>query len=167
MIMIVFGHPNDQIRDENIVAFNTINTAYSFQPESLVLVINGLPSYWKKYVWRHDTCFTSTFIGKSSYFEFKYLFFRSREYRWCHRNGKPEEKSSQSQLDICSIILINRSQILAVKKSTAKLHKKNQEIETRLDHLKHTRKEGGDNQIRFEDKWKKYLKQRAAKQNKI
>ena len=43
VIMFVFGHQNGRIRDEDVVAFNAINAAYPFRPESLVIVVNGLP----------------------------------------------------------------------------------------------------------------------------
>jgi len=42
IVMFVFGHQNGRIQDEDIVAFNSINAAYSFQPESLAIIINGL-----------------------------------------------------------------------------------------------------------------------------
>lgn len=42
MILFVFGHQQGRIRDEDIVAFNAINAAYAFRPESLAIVINGL-----------------------------------------------------------------------------------------------------------------------------
>jgi hypothetical protein len=41
--MFVFGKTGGRICDEDIMAFNDINAAYPFQPESLVLVVNGLP----------------------------------------------------------------------------------------------------------------------------
>ena len=43
IIIFVFGHKNDRIRDEDVVAFNAINAAYPFQSESLVIVVNALP----------------------------------------------------------------------------------------------------------------------------
>ncbi len=43
IVMYVFGQTNGRIKDEDVVAFNAINEAYPFQPESLVLVVNGLP----------------------------------------------------------------------------------------------------------------------------
>ena len=43
IVMFVFGHQNGRIRDEDVVAFNAINAAYPFRPESLVMVVNGLP----------------------------------------------------------------------------------------------------------------------------
>ena len=43
VILFVFGHQNGRIRDEDVVAFNAINAAYPFRPESLVIVVNGLP----------------------------------------------------------------------------------------------------------------------------
>ena len=42
VIIFVFGHQQGRIRDEDIVAFNAIHAAYSFRPESLAIVINGL-----------------------------------------------------------------------------------------------------------------------------
>jgi predicted GTPase len=43
IVMFVFGQQNGRIKDEDVVAFNAINEAYPFRPESLVLVVNGLP----------------------------------------------------------------------------------------------------------------------------
>jgi hypothetical protein len=43
IVMYVFGHENGRIKNEDVVAFNAINAAYPFRPESLVLVVNGLP----------------------------------------------------------------------------------------------------------------------------
>ncbi|CAF1337225.1 unnamed protein product, partial [Didymodactylos carnosus] len=43
IVMFVFGQKNGRIRGQDIVAFNAINTAYPFRPESLVLVVNGIP----------------------------------------------------------------------------------------------------------------------------
>jgi hypothetical protein len=43
IVMYVFGQVNGRIRDEDVVAFNAINAAYPFRPESLVLIVNGLP----------------------------------------------------------------------------------------------------------------------------
>jgi GTPase SAR1 family protein len=43
IIMFVFGPKNGRIRDRDVMTFNAINAAYSFQPESLVLVVNGVP----------------------------------------------------------------------------------------------------------------------------
>jgi predicted GTPase len=44
MVIFMFGHQNGRIRDEDVATFNAINTAYPFQPESLVIVVNGLSS---------------------------------------------------------------------------------------------------------------------------
>jgi GTPase SAR1 family protein len=43
VILFVFGHQNGRVRDEDVVAFNAINAAYPFRPESLVIVVNALP----------------------------------------------------------------------------------------------------------------------------
>lgn len=43
MIMIVFGHENGRIRDEDVTAFNAMNAAYFFRPESLAIRVNALP----------------------------------------------------------------------------------------------------------------------------
>jgi predicted GTPase len=43
IVMFVFGQQGGRICDEDIVAFNAINAAYPFHPESLMLVVNGLP----------------------------------------------------------------------------------------------------------------------------
>ncbi|CAF1525435.1 unnamed protein product [Adineta ricciae] len=43
IIVFIFGQQNGRIKDEDVTAFNAINTAYPFKPESLVLVINGIP----------------------------------------------------------------------------------------------------------------------------
>ena len=43
IVMFVFGQRGGRMQEEDIVAFNAINTAYPFAPESLVLVVNGLP----------------------------------------------------------------------------------------------------------------------------
>ena len=47
------------------------------------------------------------------------------------------------------------------------VHKKIQEIETRLDQLKHAQKEVRDNQAKFEIERKQFLEQIAEKQNDI
>ncbi|CAF0817517.1 unnamed protein product [Adineta steineri] len=43
IVMFVFGQQGGRMREEDVVAFNAINAAYPFRPESLVLVVNGLP----------------------------------------------------------------------------------------------------------------------------
>jgi GTPase SAR1 family protein len=42
IVIFVFGQMGGRMRDEDIVAFNAINAAYPFKPESLLLVVNGL-----------------------------------------------------------------------------------------------------------------------------
>jgi predicted GTPase len=42
IVLYVFGNQRGRLRDEDLVAFNAINAAYSFQSESLVLVMNDL-----------------------------------------------------------------------------------------------------------------------------
>ena len=42
IVVFVFGHQNGRIRDEDVVALNAINAAYSFRPESLAIIVNGL-----------------------------------------------------------------------------------------------------------------------------
>lgn len=43
VIIYVFGNQGGRIRNEDVIAFNALNKAYSFQPKSLILVINNLP----------------------------------------------------------------------------------------------------------------------------
>ena len=43
LIIYVFGEQQGRIRNEDVVAFNAINAAYSFDTKSLLIVINGLP----------------------------------------------------------------------------------------------------------------------------
>ena len=43
MILFVFGHQQGRIRDEDVMAFNAINAAYSFRSESLFIAVNALP----------------------------------------------------------------------------------------------------------------------------
>lgn len=42
IVLYVFGNQRGRLRDEDMVAFNAINAAYSFRRESLVLVMNDL-----------------------------------------------------------------------------------------------------------------------------
>ena len=42
LILYIFGSQGGRIRDEDVVAFNAIDKAYPFKPESLVLIVNGL-----------------------------------------------------------------------------------------------------------------------------
>ncbi|CAF3496778.1 unnamed protein product [Rotaria sp. Silwood2] len=44
IVIFVFGHKNGRIPDEDLVAFTRINDAYEFSPQSLLIVINGIPS---------------------------------------------------------------------------------------------------------------------------
>ena len=43
IIFVLTGGAGGRLRQEDIVAFNAINKAYNFQPQSLLLVINDLP----------------------------------------------------------------------------------------------------------------------------
>ncbi|CAF1668053.1 unnamed protein product, partial [Adineta ricciae] len=43
IIIFVFGPENGRIKNKDVVAFNAINEAYAFRPESLILVVNGIP----------------------------------------------------------------------------------------------------------------------------
>ena len=42
IILFVFGQVNGRLRGQDMVAFNAVNTAYPFKPQSLVLVVNGV-----------------------------------------------------------------------------------------------------------------------------
>lgn len=42
IILYVFGNQRGRLRDEDIIAFNALNAAYSFRRESLVLALNDL-----------------------------------------------------------------------------------------------------------------------------
>ncbi|CAF3463102.1 unnamed protein product, partial [Rotaria sp. Silwood2] len=44
IIIYVFGQQNGRIRDEDVVAFNAINSAYPLDKRSLIFVVNGLPT---------------------------------------------------------------------------------------------------------------------------
>jgi GTPase SAR1 family protein len=44
IVLFVFGHKNGRIPDEDLVAFMRINDAYEFPFESLLLIVNGIPS---------------------------------------------------------------------------------------------------------------------------
>jgi hypothetical protein len=44
IVLFVFGHKNGRIPDEDLVAFMRINDAYEFSLESLLLIVNGIPS---------------------------------------------------------------------------------------------------------------------------
>jgi hypothetical protein len=44
IVLFVFGHKNGRIPDEDLVAFTRINDAYEFPLESLLLIVNGIPS---------------------------------------------------------------------------------------------------------------------------
>ncbi|CAF1351857.1 unnamed protein product [Adineta steineri] len=44
IVLFVFGNNNGRIRDEDLVAFMRINGAYEFLPNSMILIINGIPS---------------------------------------------------------------------------------------------------------------------------
>ncbi|CAF3612123.1 unnamed protein product [Rotaria sp. Silwood1] len=44
LILYVFGHQNGRVHDEDVVAFHAIKDAYPFRSDSLILVMNGLPS---------------------------------------------------------------------------------------------------------------------------
>jgi septin family protein len=43
IIFVLTGGAGGRLRQEDIVAFNAINKAYNFQPQSLLLIINDLP----------------------------------------------------------------------------------------------------------------------------
>ncbi|CAF1524643.1 unnamed protein product, partial [Adineta steineri] len=43
IIIYVFGVNNGRIRNEDIIAFNALHSAYQFEPKSLVLIINNTP----------------------------------------------------------------------------------------------------------------------------
>ena len=44
VIIYVFGHQNGRIRHEDVVSFQLINKAYQFSQDSLLIIVNGLPS---------------------------------------------------------------------------------------------------------------------------
>jgi predicted GTPase len=44
VVLFVFGHKNGRIPDEDLVAFMRINDAYEFPSQSLLLIVNGIPS---------------------------------------------------------------------------------------------------------------------------
>jgi hypothetical protein len=44
VVIYVFGHQNGRIRNEDIVTFRAIHNAYTFSPDSLITIVNGLPS---------------------------------------------------------------------------------------------------------------------------
>jgi hypothetical protein len=44
IIIYVFGHQNGRIRNEDIITFRAIHNAYPFCSDSLITIINGLPS---------------------------------------------------------------------------------------------------------------------------
>jgi adenylate kinase family enzyme len=44
IVLFVFGHRNGRIPDEDLVTFMRINDAYEFPLESLLLIVNGIPS---------------------------------------------------------------------------------------------------------------------------
>ena len=43
IVIFIFGQQGGRLRDEDIVAFQKLHEAYVFQPESLLLFINGVP----------------------------------------------------------------------------------------------------------------------------
>jgi F0F1-type ATP synthase epsilon subunit len=43
VVIYVFGHQNGRIRNEDIVTFKAIHKAYTFSPDSLITIVNGLP----------------------------------------------------------------------------------------------------------------------------
>jgi ABC-type dipeptide/oligopeptide/nickel transport system ATPase component len=43
VIIYVFGHQNGRIRNEDIATFRSIHNAYTFCPDSLITIVNGLP----------------------------------------------------------------------------------------------------------------------------
>jgi hypothetical protein len=44
VIIYVFGHQNGRIRNEDIATFRSIHNAYTFCSDSLITIVNGLPS---------------------------------------------------------------------------------------------------------------------------
>jgi hypothetical protein len=44
IVLFVFGHKNGRIPDEDLVAFTRINDAYEFPSQSLLIIVNGIPS---------------------------------------------------------------------------------------------------------------------------
>lgn len=44
VIIYIFGHENGRIRHEDVVSFQTMNEAYQFSLDSLLIIVNGLPS---------------------------------------------------------------------------------------------------------------------------
>ena len=44
IVLFVFGHKNGRIPDEDLVAFARINDAYQFPSQSLLVIVNGIPS---------------------------------------------------------------------------------------------------------------------------
>ncbi|CAF4694932.1 unnamed protein product, partial [Rotaria sp. Silwood2] len=43
VVIYVFGHQNGRIRNEDIVTFRAIHNAYTLNPDSLIIIVNGLP----------------------------------------------------------------------------------------------------------------------------
>ncbi|CAF3199107.1 unnamed protein product [Rotaria sp. Silwood2] len=44
VVIYVFGHQNGRIRNEDVVTFQAIHNAYTFNPDSLITIVNALPS---------------------------------------------------------------------------------------------------------------------------
>ncbi|CAF1449537.1 unnamed protein product [Adineta ricciae] len=60
VVIYVFGHQNGRIRNEDIVTFRAIYNAYTFNPDSLIIIVNGLPPDRPS---TYDTDTQATLIG--------------------------------------------------------------------------------------------------------
>ncbi|CAF3589426.1 unnamed protein product, partial [Adineta steineri] len=142
IVIFVFGHQGGRMRDEDIAAFNAINTAYPFKRESLILVINGIP---KK---RPNDYEGSTLVLLQQLLHGVTV----NNKNICFLDQIDEDKPADKQY------LKEKLLQIIVEYSPSK-HEKQQEIETLLDHLNHARTEINAQQKQFKEEREKFLEQ--------
>ncbi|CAF0732721.1 unnamed protein product [Adineta steineri] len=142
IVMFVFGHQGGRICEEDVVAFNAINAAYRFQPESLVLVVNGLPKR------RPSNYEGSTLVLLQNLLQ-----------------GTSVNNNNVCFLDLINVNDLNERQHLKEKllqvfvECMPSEHHKEQEIETLVDQLKQGTQRIKELQAQIEAEQDKYKKE--------
>ncbi|CAF1525419.1 unnamed protein product [Adineta ricciae] len=119
IIIFVFGQTGGRICDEDVTAFNAINAAYPFKPESLVLVINGIPEK-RPADYEGSACLVLHKLLKLSNFNNSILCFLNKI------NPKNQDQRQRLKEQLLKVLV----------ECKPLLHRKEQEIQTLFDELR-------------------------------
>ncbi|UJR07402.1 hypothetical protein I4U23_011688 [Adineta vaga] len=142
IIIYVFGNQNGRIRDEDVVAFKAINTAYSFQSRALVIVVNGLPRK-RAYDYEGTTLVLLQQLLRNT---------DVNNTNVCFLDIIDPDNSTNKQR-------IKEQLLQVIVNFTPAEHRKRQEIETMSDRLQSEIKRTREQQAQFEIERKKYMKE--------